>query len=426
MRVFVSSPLHGLRDARAATARAISEMAFEAFDFGTHGAEDAVPVDRCLAEVRQCDVFVSLLGDTYGTIAPSDPAVPFADGETSISEIELRNAELLGRPTLIYVKADIDPEPRQGELIESLEGLYSRTTMGRIETPDQLASQVKDDLARLITQLVRRTYRHPKGASPKVHVFPTATHVFAAAAEEMYSVLSRKVWPVITLGAGRTTAGVYEALVSLADERGDAHISRARFVGQTEYLGFLAEHPHTCESHLRASLVDKIRKNNPEATERDIFLPSAVRSGTFEGACNDIDARLDREAIHLSIFGFSPTGEVLCIDAATARGEDPLNLGTRIVSLSAESRQYVSPRPLLPHVATIGFRNVLRSERLIAVLVGNAKADILRRLVDGPVDPECPVTLLRSSGHRELYVYVDELAARQLSARDPGIIRHES
>jgi len=379
MRIFISSPGGDLLDARASAVGAVRAMGFDAYAFESHGAEAVPPISRCLEEVRRCDALIAILGGEYGTIAERDEAIPFADGETSISEIELRSAELLGKPILIYIMQGIEAEARQQQLIESVHGLYAQSTLARFDDPAQLTELVVADLARLVTQLVRGEYRHPVAGMPTVHVFPTAQEAFRGAASAMLEVLSEKRWPILSLGAGRTTAGVYDALVALATEAHVPGVDQAGFIAQTEYLGYLPDHPNSCSSHLRGSLIDKLRDGQETGgRERDIFLPSAIGSGTLGAACGDIDARLNREMIHVSVFGVSPAGEILCIDGETARRDDALSMGASVVELSEEARQYVSPRPALPYVITIGLRSLVRSERLIAVMVGSIKADVLQ------------------------------------------------
>lgn len=426
MLIFVSSPLGETDGARDAAETVIRDLGLEVYRFETAGAEAVPPLERCLERVRSCDVFISILGPRYGLVPAPHNAFEWADGRTSISEIEFRYAESLGKPVLIYIADDIELDQRQAEFIGSLRDLYVSSTAATVASEQALIAALKRDLPRLITQLVRREYIHPAAGRPVVHVYKTEQDMYRAAADRLLQGIAKQPWPVVTLGAGRTTAGVYAETANRAHEIDPSRIDNIRFIGQTEYLGYHPSHPNSCGSHLRTTIVGKLRRHGSgDIADRDIFLPSTVHTGTLEAVCSDIDAQLSRELIHVSIFGVSPEGEIACVDAEAPNSNEPLGVGTTVVRLSDSARMYVSPRPLLPYVLTIGLKHIARSELMMAVVAGAVKAEVVRQLINGPVDSTIPVTLLRRRDGRRLEVYADEPAAAHLSDRQANVIRHE-
>jgi glucosamine-6-phosphate deaminase len=63
---------------------------------------------------------------------------------------------------------------------------------------------------------------------------------------------------------------------------------------------------------------------------------------------------------------------------------------------------------------TLGLANILESREVWLLVTGSAKADVLVRVVEGPVGPDVPATLLRT--HPSTTLYADEAAAAKLSA----------
>jgi hypothetical protein len=75
-------------------------MGFNAVAMEDYVARDDRPIDRCLAEVGRCDIFVLVLAYRYGFI----PQHGNPQG-LSITELEYRHARQLGKPCFIFLLA---------------------------------------------------------------------------------------------------------------------------------------------------------------------------------------------------------------------------------------------------------------------------------------------------------------------------------
>ena len=58
---------------------------------------------------------------------------------------------------------------------------------------------------------------------------------------------------------------------------------------------------------------------------------------------------------------------------------------------------------------TMGIANIMQAKKLLLVASGKNKAEAIRRLASGEVNPECPATILNR--HPDAVVIVDEDAA---------------
>lgn len=67
---------------------------------------------------------------------------------------------------------------------------------------------------------------------------------------------------------------------------------------------------------------------------------------------------------------------------------------------------------------SMSIRQILRSDCLLLTVTGARKAQALRAMVEGPVDPACPASALQ--GHGGCTVYVDAAAAQGLRALPPS------
>jgi Domain of unknown function (DUF4062) len=109
VRVFISSVTARLRDARDGLAAVLAVVdPFVPLRFEDFVAPDRAPRVACLEAVRQCDVYVLLLGPTYGE--------PWPDSGLAPTEEEFQLARRLGKPTLVFVlSTDERDEPAQAD-----------------------------------------------------------------------------------------------------------------------------------------------------------------------------------------------------------------------------------------------------------------------------------------------------------------------
>src|SRR5829696_6689624 len=111
LRIFVSSTMRELADARAAARRATEQLRLIPVLFEL-GARPYPPRELYLAYLRQSDVFIGIYGQQYGWIAP--------DQEISGLEDEYLNAS--DKPKLVYVLSPApDRDPRLSEMLHRIQ-----------------------------------------------------------------------------------------------------------------------------------------------------------------------------------------------------------------------------------------------------------------------------------------------------------------
>ena len=103
-------------------------------------AESDRPLDRCLRDVAECDLYIGVFAWRYGYIPPGQ--------EKSITELEYRTAAANGKPTLVFILKETASWPRtlmdrDSRRIESLREELCRDLMcSFFSTPQELAALV--------------------------------------------------------------------------------------------------------------------------------------------------------------------------------------------------------------------------------------------------------------------------------------------
>jgi predicted ATPase len=140
LRVFVSSTMNELADARGAARRAIEQLHLTPVMFEL-GARPYPPRDLYLAYLRQSDVFVGIYGESYGWIAPGGTVSGLEDEYLAASD----------KPKLVYVQSPAPRrDPRLAEMLQRVgrSGLSYRT-FGHAK---ELVRLIGADLALLLSE----------------------------------------------------------------------------------------------------------------------------------------------------------------------------------------------------------------------------------------------------------------------------------
>lgn len=141
-KVYLSSTKEDLILYREAVRAAIRPF-WDCVSMEDYLAEDQTPVEKCLRDVKQCDIYVGIFARRYGYVPPGY--------DKSITELEYRAAEECGIPKLIFL-LDVDTVPWLERLVERGDGeialnvlkdeLRKQKMVRFFTTPDNLANLV--------------------------------------------------------------------------------------------------------------------------------------------------------------------------------------------------------------------------------------------------------------------------------------------
>ena len=154
-KVYVSATFRDLEECRAAVKLALRRLRVEDVAMESYVAEDRRPVERCLEDVADCDLYVGIFAWRYGFVPPGY--------DQSITELEYRQAETLGKPCLIFLLDEEAPWPRvhidRGDDAERIETLRSelviRHMCSTFTGPGDLAALVTAAVANCLADIGR-------------------------------------------------------------------------------------------------------------------------------------------------------------------------------------------------------------------------------------------------------------------------------
>ncbi|MDX6272042.1 MAG: hypothetical protein QOD28_3265 [Acidobacteriota bacterium] len=106
-RIYISSTYSDLAECREAVYRALRSMGHDIIAMEDYVAADQRPLDKCLADVASCDLYVGIIAWRYGFIPATDNPE-----RKSITELEFRHAVAKGIPCLLFLLDENAPWPR--------------------------------------------------------------------------------------------------------------------------------------------------------------------------------------------------------------------------------------------------------------------------------------------------------------------------
>ncbi|WP_144790602.1 glucosamine-6-phosphate deaminase [Kocuria palustris] len=237
------------------------------------------------------------------------------------------------------------------------------------------------------------------------------------AAEAVAAVVDRLPRPVLGLATGSSPRPVYRAIAQRVRD-GALSLVHARAFLLDEYLGLPADHPQSYRAEIERELV-----------ERTDLPSTAVQS--LDGTAGDVEAECaayeraihDAGGVDLQLLGIGTDGHIGFNEPGS-----PLDSRTRRMRLAQRTREdnarfFDDDIDRVPtHCLTQGIATILQARHLVLLAFGEAKAEAVRQLVEGPVTERWPATALQR--HPHVTVLIDEAAASRLSgaasAQDDG------
>lgn len=228
------------------------------------------------------------------------------------------------------------------------------------------------------------------------------------AADAVSETLARKPGAALTLPTGDTPLGMYRELVRRIDA-GELDFSQAQFFCLDDYLGATPEHEASLTRWLKQVFLDPA--NLP--AEHIHYVPTTA-TDTAAAAAGYDQAIADCGGLELAVVGLGPNGHIGFNEPGSGP-DDP----TRVVDLQAATRAqsaaYWDGHADIPAQAmTMGLGTVLQAKRIVLIVSGTGKAEIVRKSLEGPETTDVPGSFLRRAGSR-LEVILDPGAASDLA-----------
>lgn len=247
-----------------------------------------------------------------------------------------------------------------------------------------------------------------QNGQPKITIVEDYDAMSRRAADVVVETITAHPASAITVPTGSTPVGMYAELVARINA-GEADFSQTQIFCLDDYLGQTPED----NASLTKLLIREFLKpgNIPDANVH--YIPTMAEDPDAAARQYEQDIR-DAGGLELAVVGLGPNGHIAFNEPGSSA-----DARTRVIDLTQESRDqnaaYYGEGAVVPEQAiTMGLGTILAARRIVMIVSGEEKADIVREALEGPMTSDVPGSWLRLAGDK-LELVLDQAAASALT-----------
>ncbi|MGT2754294.1 glucosamine-6-phosphate deaminase [Streptococcus ovis] len=205
---------------------------------------------------------------------------------------------------------------------------------------------------------------------------------------------------VLGLATGSTPEELYKQIVA-----SDLDLSELTSVNLDEYVGLSAENEQSYAYFMKEHLF-------AEKPLKASYLPNGLAEDPTAEAAR-YNQLLSEYPVDVQVLGLGRNGHIGFNEPGTA-----FDSVTRVVDLEpstiAANARFFEDESQVPRQAfSMGIANIMSAKTIILMAYGEAKAEAVKGMIEGPVTESLPASVLQN--HPNVVVIVDEAAASLLS-----------
>lgn len=211
---------------------------------------------------------------------------------------------------------------------------------------------------------------------------------------------------VLGLATGSSPIGLYDQLVKWY-EKGDLDFSQVSSVNLDEYRGLKPEDDQSYDYFMHKYLFDRVNIDPANTNVPDGMAQNAeeecIRYEELIASYGGVDLQLLGMG-HNGHIGFNEPGSVFekrthCVDLTES-------------TIEANKRFFASAEDVPRQAYSMGIGTIMKAKKILVVVSGEDKAEMLAKAFLGDVTPEVPASILQM--HPDVTVVADEAACSRL------------
>jgi glucosamine-6-phosphate deaminase len=249
------------------------------------------------------------------------------------------------------------------------------------------------------------------GCSMEVIIRPSTDAAARLTAKLIAKALRENPRLVLGLATGRTMERVYGYLVELHKSEG-LDFSLCRTFNLDEYIGLAPEDTRSYRYYMNHYLF-----NHVNIDLRNTHVPDGAASDV-KSACQQYEEMIaDCGGVDLQLLGMGTDGHIGFNEPLSALRSRTRDKALTPDTLRQNAEMFGGDPAQVPRRAiTMGVGTILEASRIVCLVTGSQKADILAKAVEGPITAMVTATALQL--HPSCSFVVDEDAATGLSGRE--------
>ena len=211
---------------------------------------------------------------------------------------------------------------------------------------------------------------------------------------------------VLGLATGSSPVGTYKKLIEW-HEKGLVDFSQVTSVNLDEYKGLSEDNDQSYRYFMNTNLFNHVNINKEKT-----YVPNGLEPDS-QKACdqyNEIIASVG--GIDLQLLGLGHNGHIGFNEPDTYFPSVTHCVDLTESTIEANKRFFASEADVPRQAYTMGILNIMSARKIVVVVSGADKAEILKKVVTGPITPQVPASVLQL--HGDVTIIADEAAAALL------------
>lgn len=239
-----------------------------------------------------------------------------------------------------------------------------------------------------------------------VCVYPNAELAGRSAAVLIAGQVIEKPKSVLGLATGSTPLPIYAELVCLYNA-GVLDFGKITTYNLDEYVGLAPDHPCSYRRFMQENLFDHI---NVPADH--IHIPNGLAADVDAECIGYDEAIANAGRLDLQLLGLGANGHIGFNEPASVFTTHSYCVKLTEQTLKDNRRFFEDDAVMPTHALTMGIASIMQAKRIVLVATGKNKAAAVKAMVEGPVNPMVPASILQM--HRHATIILDEEAAALL------------
>lgn len=211
---------------------------------------------------------------------------------------------------------------------------------------------------------------------------------------------------VLGLATGSTPIGIYKQLIAWY-QKGDLDFSEVSSVNLDEYKSVDKDNTQSYCYYMRQNFFNHIN-----ISKEHTYIPDGMEADS-EKACKQYNTIIRKVGgIDLQLLGLGHNGHI-GFNEPGAAFEKETHCVTLAKSTVEANKRFFEEEYMVPKQAyTMGIKSIMQAKKIVLAVNGSSKADILKRVLLGPITPEVPASILQL--HNDVIIVADEDALSSL------------
>ena len=211
---------------------------------------------------------------------------------------------------------------------------------------------------------------------------------------------------VLGLATGSTPIGLYQQLVAWY-EKGDLDFSEVRTVNLDEYKGLSRENDQSYYYFMHHNLFDHV--NLPAENSH---LPNGMEPDSDKECRRYSELIRSMGGVDLQLLGIGHNGHIGFNEPGDAFDNDVHCVDLTQSTIEANKRFFASADDVPKQAYTMGIKTIMQAKKILLVVSGEDKAEIVKTAFQGPVTPAVPASILQL--HNDVTIVADEAALSKM------------